>query len=78
MYCGEGKVPSSGTFGGRSSIFEVGNVIADLTSSLGFLVLATGQYKESLFSPRISWFISSIASGARSGPSFGLHLRTGN
>ena len=44
MYYGEGKVPPSGTFGGRSSIFEVGDVIADLTSSLGFLVHATGQY----------------------------------
>ena len=44
MYCGEGKVPPFGTFGGRSSIFEVGDIIADLTSFLGFLVHATGQY----------------------------------
>ena len=39
MCCGEGKVPPSGTFGCRPSIFEVGDVIADLTSSFGFLVL---------------------------------------
>ena len=78
MYCGEGKVPPSGTIGYRSSIFEVGDVIADLTSSFGFLVYVTVKCSESLFSPCISWFISSIASGARSGPSLGLHLRTGN
>ena len=44
MYCGEGKVPPSGTFGGRSSMFEVGDIIADLTSSLGFLVYVTVKY----------------------------------